>query len=98
MFRHVVIGEQGYRSARHRNAATKEIGYHQRVSKCEDELLNIVFTFRQGSNERDSFPTKQPTPESAANQPGVQANRLPRKADSPRLPANRGWLGSCHCA
>ncbi len=58
----------------------------------------LLFFLRHGSNELDSLPTKQPKPGSAANQPKTQTNRPPREGDSPRLPANRGWLGSSHCA
>src|SRR5712691_7992599 len=56
------------------------------------------FFLRQGSNELDSLPITQPKPRSAANQTRTQANRSPRQGDSPRLPANRGWFGSSHCA
>ena len=61
-------------------------------------LIAVVLLLRHGSNELDSLSTKQPKPGSAATQPRTQANRPSRQGDSPRRPANQGWLGSSHCA
>jgi hypothetical protein len=54
--------------------------------------------YGHGSKALDSFPTTPPKPEWAAHHPRTQLNRPLYEEDSPRRPANQGWLGSSHCA
>src|SRR5260370_34064611 len=59
---------------------------HNNISRSVNTRI-----LRKGSNESDSLPTKKPTPQSAANKPGEQTNRLPGNAESTTPPSTLRW-------